>query len=574
MKKLFTSFVAAGTIGSFAACHKKDKKATATKETKTETKKSTTATSSKTVVKGKVQKGTFKIGVTGKDLTKPGEGKELLSVVTEYSQDVKNPSLTGPEYFNLPSGLFLKRSSSKWETNTGDLNFDKDFNDDGEKANGHMQLSDKTKLASNNLDALFIAVTDEQQNSSDVYKAIVEKKEFKETQLFLVGEKAKAQSGASSKTFAGGKVSTASFNKYAAAYVAGFQAAVGAIKYSSSEDEYEETTVSFLIGATSESEDKKKAFAFRRGVEAAAAHSAYSKYLKVKFVSKTEDSSKSSKKLYREISEWKARDDGKSKLYEFSSSESFTDADRRIVYIAGSTAKDWIGETKKQNLTKDGLNTFFKDDDFGLIGALYNYRQASASGEESSKLTGKTFTRGVWIVLDKAYGLEWNKGTDWSHAQEEKSESASNEAIDSKDDAGVISNAHNLTQVYEGLDGDAPSNHQIGLTLERHSIKFYGAIGGESAGTEHYAKVALKGLYMGGPNYMIGKHTVFGAPLDLSKLTKTQFSQDKDAQNPWTWKSSKDTTGKVKDRFKKSLGYATSLEVTEAELTKSSPWLK
>ncbi len=36
MKKLFTSFVVAGTLTSFAACGKKDKTKTATKETKTE----------------------------------------------------------------------------------------------------------------------------------------------------------------------------------------------------------------------------------------------------------------------------------------------------------------------------------------------------------------------------------------------------------------------------------------------------------------------------------------------------------------------------------------------------------
>ena len=55
MKKLFTSFVAAGTVASFAACGKKDKaKTTTTKETKTEEKivdKAATATSSKIIVK-------------------------------------------------------------------------------------------------------------------------------------------------------------------------------------------------------------------------------------------------------------------------------------------------------------------------------------------------------------------------------------------------------------------------------------------------------------------------------------------------------------------------------------------
>jgi len=92
---------------------------------------------------------------------------------------------------------------------------------------------------------------------------------------------------------------------------------------------------------------KKRAFAFRRGVEAAAAHKDYSAFLKVKFVSKTEDTSKSSKKLFREISEWKTKTDSKTKLYEFSSSDTFSDTDRRVVYIAGASAQDWTGYSKK-----------------------------------------------------------------------------------------------------------------------------------------------------------------------------------------------------------------------------------
>jgi hypothetical protein len=56
-----------------------------------------------------------------------------------------------------------------------------------------------------------------------------------------------------------------------------------------------------LIGSLSDSESRKKAYAFRRGVEAAIAHPHYSQ-LKIKFVSKNKDSSKTSKKLAREIS--------------------------------------------------------------------------------------------------------------------------------------------------------------------------------------------------------------------------------------------------------------------------------
>ncbi len=412
-------------------------------------------------------------------------------------------------------------------------------------------LSDKTNLASKNIDTIFVSVTDEVENSSDVYKNVVEKKEFKETQLFFIGEKAKSQSGASSKTFAGGMVSTASFNKYAATYVAGFQAAVGAIKYSSSEDEYEETTVSFLIGATSESEDKKKAFAFRRGVEAAAAHSAYSRYLKVKFVSKTEDSSKSSKKLYREVSEWEAKEDSKTKLYEFTSSDTFSDADRKIVYIAGSTAKDWIGTT-----SEDENNQFKYGDKTGLIGALYNYDTLSSGdqGKDHEDLTDKTYSKGVWIILDKA-----------------------NRKQTASDDNSLFQNS------------SATGQEDHFVSFERGKVKFYGAIGKEKEGSKQYIKKALQGSYMGGPNYMVGKHTIFGAPLDLNSITVSKSGTNKsisvfdwatkDGNNEvsksiWSYVGGKDSASKAKSRYKDALYYATEKEVTEAELTKSSPWLK
>ena len=394
-------------------------------------------------------------------------------------------------------------------------------------------LSDKTKLASKNIDALFIHVTDEKENSSDVYKSVVEKKEFKDTKLFFIGEKAKSQSGASSKTFAGGNVSTASFNQYAAAYVGGFQAAVGAIKYSSSEDEYEETNVVFLIGATSESEDKKKAFAFRRGVEAAAAHPAYSKYLKVKFVSKTADSSKSSKKLYREISEWKSIDDSKTKLYEFSSSDTFSDGDRRIVYIAGATARDWAGESTNN---EDGK--WNKDDDTGLIGALYNYKKVSSNGSSDSSLSSKTFGgSGVWILLD------------------DNLESPNSPLIDSSSGKGN--------------------------EFERRQVQFMGFIGGEASGTTNYVKFAIRGHFMGQANYMVGKHTIFGAPITpyqaKFKPTDSGVTSEEVRKQPWQFQKSttgKDTVGKNYDRFRKSLAYAWSVEITEPEITKSSPWLK
>ena len=567
MKKLFTSFLAAGTVASFAFCAQNEAN-TAAEETTTEettTEETTTEeTTTTTVVRGEVQKGTFKIGVVGKSFAAGTTTLELAKVVAKYSQDIKQTSATdlhfpgesdntkgtGDEYYKLPSGLFLKTSFDKWMSLSGDSNNDGDTADSsaGEAVDKPLQLTDKTKMAASKLDALFIGVTDETENNSDVYKSVVEKKEFGETKLFFVGEESKAQSGASSKVFAGENVSTASFNKYAAAYIAGFQAAVGAIKFSGSEDVYEETTVAFLIGSTSESTDKKKAFAFRRGVEAAAAHESYSQYLKVKFVSKTEDSSKSSKKLYREISEWKEIDDSKSKLYEFSSSDTFSDAARRVVYIAGSTARDWSGFNVADG-TDNNTNVFKPADDTGLVGALYNYKEVtSSSGENASTLTSKTFSRGVWLVLD----------------QVSKATTADDSTATSTEEATRL---HELSYIKSANKGQ--------INVERHQVKFYGSLGNEASGTSSYAAAALKGLYMGGPSYMIGKHTIFGAKLDLTHVNNVWTDADSDKLYPWRISSgSKDSNTKTEARFKDSFTHATERELTEEELVKTSPWLK
>ncbi len=701
MKKLFTSFLAAGTVASFAFCAQNEAN-TAAEETTTETEETTTETEeTTTVVKGKVAKGTFKVGYAGSNTEYTNV---LKTILTSYTQDTVNKTATGSEFFKLPSGLFLNSSdkynayiredstysnqldlleaklktlvaylegdeadfnvahgteSTLYEGRDGALNtgydspiqaflgitgaantlaenadYDKIFTRDRIIAlyealetstptraelkaaliaagfdvkasnvdfdasspgvsdvrtivlNGNTavnsatinlgitktwatiqeefratvttSLDDKTKLASKNIDALFVHVTDEVENKSDIYKAVVEKKQFKATKLFFIGEESKAQSGASSKVFAGENVSTASFNEYAAAYIGGFQAAVGAIKFSGSEDVYEQTSVAFLIGSTSESTDKKKAFAFRRGVEAAAAHEAYSKYLTVRFVSKTEDSSKSSKKLYREISEWKAKDDSKYKLYEFSSSDTFSDADRRVVYIAGSTAGHWTGvnsETEAVSTDTTWDVQTHKADDKGLIGALYNYSEG-ADGDLYSSLTSKTFSRGVWVVLDRVDGV--GQGVTGTSADIDENKLNYKSGVTAK--AGFAA-------------------------FERHDVKFYGSIGTEIEGTKAYAKAALKGLYMGGPSYMIGKHTIFGAGLELTYVTKSDDAEatvwTKDSDNTvstyssmWANSGGKDSNTKAEGRFKDSFAHATEKELIEEELVKTSPWLK
>ena len=455
-----------------------------------------------------------------------------FNMITPTSNNINGTKMI---YFN--SGLkssnntTYKTSSKTWAT------LQEDFKEKVIKS-----LSDKTQLASNNIDALFVHVTNDIENKSDVYKSVVEKKEFNATKLFFIGEKSKSQSDNSSKVFAGENISTASFNKFAAAYIAGFQAAVGAIKFSGSENVYEETSVSFLIGSTSESTDKKKAFAFRRGVEAAADHRLYSNYLKVKFVSKTEDSSKSSKKLCREITEWKVKKDSKSKLYEFASSDTFLDADRRIIYIAGSTAEDWRGTAADH----DADGKFAKGDDTGLIGALYNYKDLPDTATFHTDLTSKTYPNGVWIILDKIIGR-------------------------------VNKVSESIKSVEDCLNHQAAVTKDSKTLFERHEVKLYGSIGTEIEGTKSFANAALKGLYMGGPSYMIGKHTIFGAKLDVTWTIGVLYKPKKiwiKGNSIWSASAGNDTPDKAEDRFKNSFAYATENELKEAELIKASPWLK
>jgi hypothetical protein len=83
-----------------------------------------------------------------------------------------------------------------------------------------------------NLNAIFVQVKDGVFNNEEIYKAIFQDREFEDTELILIGNKAKTQSGSSSKIFAqeGEKITTGSYSKYASNYLAGFRSAVSQLK--------------------------------------------------------------------------------------------------------------------------------------------------------------------------------------------------------------------------------------------------------------------------------------------------------------------------------------------------------
>ena len=553
--KWFSTFVTGLASVSTVACFggKKEETTTTTTTTTTEEDKTdSTSTTTTSVVRGQVNRGTFKLGSVGHSPDVAGHAKVVDDVVAKFTQDIKTPAVVGDEFFNLPAGVDLKSyKTTNFATDGFRVDTEHDDLDDDEKKKDAFVNMYKKKL-----DALFVSVTDGIHNSSDAYKSIVEKKEFEDTNLVLVGEKAKSQSGSSSKVFAGGNVSTGSYNKYAAAYAAGFQAAVATLNYSKEEKTFEETNTSFFVGAVNNSTARKKAFAFRRGVEAAAAHPDYAAFLKVKFVSKTADSKTTGKKLYYDVTDWK----DENKISEFTGSDDFTDSDFRVIYIAGTTAQDWRGRVL-QDQSASGLpsGTFVPQydsaDTVGLIGAMQKWAKF---GTTESAPQGGTSSKTA-LVLDE---LEAGTRSAWLAA-------ANNADINGlKGSAGdYVDTVHTPGQWYDDATNDDNLDAtEIRTYIEMRGVTLLGSIGGEAAGTEAYVQAALKGLFLGESTYMLGKHTIFGAGLKVYN------------PNPWGRDAADySLTGadsKGKEHFDKALDHVFSHELTESALIASSPWLK
>ena len=554
--KWFSTFVTGLASVSTVACFggKKAETTTTTPTTETkEDKKDETSSTTTSVVKGQVNRGTFKLGSVGHAPGSAGNSQIVDEVVAKFTQDIRTPATVGDEFFNLPAGVDLKSYLVIGHTTDG---FRVDTNhaslDDDEKKKDAFVNMHKKKL-----DALFVSVTDGIHNSSDAYKSIVEKKEFENTNLVMVGEKAKSQSGSSSKVFAGGNVSTGTYNKYAAAYAAGFQAAVATLNYSKEEKTFEETNTSFFVGSVNNSTSRKKAFAFRRGVEAAAAHPDYAAFLKVKFVSKTADSKTTGKKLYYDVTDWK----DENKIAEFTGSDDFTDSDFRVIYVAGTTAQDWRGRVL-QDQGATGLGSTFvpkydSADTVGLIGAMQKW---SKFGTTESAPQGGTSSKTA-LVLDE---LQHGNRAAWTTADEDDINGYKADAAHD-----YVDTVHTPGQWNDDDAGNDDNNLDAGELrsyIEMRGVTLLGSIGGEAAGTEAYVQAALKGLFLGESTYMLGKHTIFGAGLKVYN------------SNPWGRTAADySLTGadsKGKEHFDKALDHVFSRELTESALIASSPWMK
>ena len=382
---------------------------------------------------------------------------------------------------------------------------------------GKSEIKKGLALSKAKLSTLLISVKDGVHNSEDYYKSLVEKNEFDGTNILMIGDKAKTRKGSSSKVFAGKKISTASFNDYLSTYIAGFQSAVSQLKYSKEEKKFEETSVSFFIGSVKNSKAKKKAFAFRRGVEAAASHPSYAAHLKVSFVSKSSDDRTTGKKLYYDANEWK--EDGK--ISKFTGSDEFLEGDRRVIYIAGTTAGDWRGNANDATHNADRSNgeRWVRESNFGLIGSILKY---SASGVASKRISNLS------VVLDKLDAFSYDYGVDQGYNRE-----------------------HTLEERGSRTD-----------RFERDGFKLLGTVGEASNGTKVYSELYLQAVYsLNNANYMLGKHTIFGSPLDLrySSIDGGKVSAFADFSM---------------ERFIESTRAVYSKENTESALIASSPWIQ
>ena len=279
----------------------------------------------------------------------------VISKITLFIEEFDNSKLNLPKYFLhknecvlvwafndhhtlLRLGNYIKKALSEISKKTFKHSNRSSVNFKFDSIKGAILIKTENDLFENKYaqraDNIFIEVYSGLYNSRYVYEKIVNSNYLNKQKIFLIGDNNKTQEGISLEKFAGDNISTASYYEYITAYIAGFQAAVGAIKVSLY-GKFEKTVVSFLIGSTPKNGDKKNADEFKRGVKAASAHPEYSEYLKIKFVLKENDLSKTFNKIAWLPYEWI-----QSKLHKFASSDSFMKSDRRIIYIAGATNED------------------------------------------------------------------------------------------------------------------------------------------------------------------------------------------------------------------------------------------
>ena len=388
-------------------------------------------------------RGTYHLAIAGNDFSSADEGKYLYDGVNRFTQDIQTSAI-GKEYTNTGK-VTLQVANSKW-------------NYDASKTSATFE-DYLNKVKNYNIDSLFVKVTNSDFNNIKIKKILKEEDTLKKVDIFMAG---KENQSSLVQKFAGDNISTGIYNRNIASYIAGFQSAVGSIKFNTKNKEFLETETSFFIGAvSSDSNAIRKANAFRRGVIAASEHSDYSDFLKVNFVSKELDPGDKDS-LVHSISDWKKDN----RIYNTLNKSSFKDGDHQIIYLAGASAKDWRGTSVDDN--EDNVDT---GDDVGLIGSLYNYKPIASDDTAYDDLKQWDFSNSIGLVLDEHSTIE---------------------------DANKTS-----------IKGDNSD-------VNRHNLKVMGSIGGENWGDWAYGQLAIKHKYLNfiAPDFY-QKHFLYGAPLNI-----------------------------------------------------------
>ena len=440
MYKQFLSFLLPSLL--LTSCFDPEDDQLPTTTEKQETVKKETPTP-KPEVKKPIPKGSYHIAIAGEDFSSASDSKYLYEGVNRYAQNLITSNI-GKDFTKLGS-INLKTADQKW-------NFE--GKDDSRPFEDYLE-----KIKSYSIDSLFVKVSGKKFNNVNISKLLKKEDTLKDVNIFMVGKENKSSLV---QKFAGDNISTGIYNENIAAYIAGFQSAVGSIKFNTKNKEFLTTETSYFIGVKDNDADSlKKANAFRRGVIAASEHSSYRDVLSVNFVSKELDPGPDDS-LSHSISNWKKDN----LLYNIIEKSSFKDGEHQIIYIAGATAKDWRGTSADSNVDNVDVG-----DDTGLIGSLYNYDAITNDDTPYDDLKQWDFNKSIGLILDEHSSL---------------------------------------------ADVDKTSIEGDNTNVNRHGLKVMGSIGKEGLGDWAYAQLAIKNHYLGfASSDFMGKHFIFGAPLNI-----------------------------------------------------------
>ena len=337
--------------------------------------------------------GSFKLGYFGET--------QLRDPFKKYV-DIRDNSSVGSEYQNYPKDLDLF-TYSKFIKTSGDI-----------KGDWKDTLS---SIKKGNLDTLVLGTNDEYIYGGDRISEV--SKLDIDSIVYLWGKKGKELAN-------GSNITSFNYDKYISSYLSGYQALVNAISFEKEDgvDTYEKTIISVFVGSYNGSTNKKLAKAFLQGVLEASTHSLYSPYVDLKVVKeKDADNEKTNNKLHKDLNDWVSTDKKDASLSKYLKSDTFSDGDKKIIYLAGSSVKDWNStiykslkwDTKKENVnlvldTLDSTNATNEALDnkiniFGSMGSeiaskvdsLHYYLQGIYNGG-SSWFRGKSVKSGAFLV--------------------------------------------------------------------------------------------------------------------------------------------------------------------------------